>query len=188
MRVISGSAKGRRLRTLKGLQVRPTTDRVKEAVFNLLGPDWEGLRVLDLFAGSGALGIEALSRGAAYAVFVDKASPSLGVIQSNLDACGFADRARLIRADAIRFLHAKTEQDRFDAIFADPPYDSGLAGRCLEAVGRFVALSDSGRMIVEHSRREALPERVENLTVRTERSYGDTTVTVYIADRGVDER
>lgn len=125
MRVISGSAKGRRLRAGKGLGVRPTTDRVRQVIFDVLGARVEDARVLDLFAGSGALGVEALSRGAREAVFVDSSREACDVILQNLQATGLRGQGTIRRADAAKWVSRKP-RDPFDLVFLDPPYDRGL--------------------------------------------------------------
>ena len=118
MRVITGTARGRRLKELEGLETRPTTDRVKEGVFNIIQFDIEGRRVLDLFAGTGQLGIEALSRGAASAVFVDQRRDAASIIRENLKLTGLSDRARVVNGEAMAFL--SSQRERFDLIFLDP--------------------------------------------------------------------
>ena len=177
--MISGAARGHRLRAPSGWWVRPTADRLKESLFDFLDVEWEGNRVLDLFAGSGALGIEALSRGAARAVFVEADRRCIQVILRNLDSCGMAGRYRIVRADVLRFLAGRKGQMEFDVILADPPYGKGLARACLLAVDRRGWLAASGKMVVEHSRREPLPERGGGLTLEECRSYGESVVSVY---------
>ena len=120
MRVITGTARGRVLKTLEGEDVRPTTDRVKEAVFSIIQFEIEGRRVLDLFAGSGQLGIEALSRGAASATFVDMSKDSLSAVKYNLEHTKLGDNAKVVQTDALSFL--KLTKDKFDIVFLDPPY------------------------------------------------------------------
>jgi 16S rRNA (guanine966-N2)-methyltransferase len=124
--VIAGAAKGRRLRTLRGLQTRPTAENVRQTIFDVLGPDVQGGRVLDLFAGSGALGIEALSRGAAECVFVDSSREACSVVLANLEATGLRGRAVIRRAEALRWI-GRRATDAFDLVFVDPPYERGLA-------------------------------------------------------------
>ena len=128
MRVITGSARGRRLKELEGLETRPTTGKVKEALFSVIQFDIEGRRVLDLFAGTGQLGIEALSRGAECAVFVERRRDALQVIRENLEACGMTDKARVVNGDAMSYLKSG---EKFDLIFLDPPYASGLLEQSL---------------------------------------------------------
>ena len=124
MRVISGTARGRRLKELEGMETRPTTDRVKEGMFNVLQFDIEGRRVLDLFAGTGQLGIECLSRGAKEAVFVDRRTDAVRLIRENLKVTDLADRAKVVSGDSVAYL--KSLQEQFDIILLDPPYAAGL--------------------------------------------------------------
>ncbi|MDH4350687.1 MAG: 16S rRNA (guanine(966)-N(2))-methyltransferase RsmD [Gemmatimonadota bacterium] len=126
MRIIAGELRGRRLRATPDRRVRPTTDRVREAWFSILGPDVHGARVLDLFAGSGALGLEALSRGATHATFVELSQPSLAALRDNVTTLGLETRVAIRRADALRFV-AKLASGAFDLAFADPPYATGQA-------------------------------------------------------------
>jgi 16S rRNA (guanine(966)-N(2))-methyltransferase RsmD len=179
MRVISGSAKGYKLRAPRGLSVRPTADRVKESLFNLLWQAWDGCRVMDLFAGSGALGIEALSRGALQAVFVEGDPGSIAVIRQNLRFCGLEDRASVVQTEVLRFLSRRKAPAEFHLIFADPPYHVGLAEDCLRGVDLGGWLAPNGRLAVEHSRREDLPERLRRLVLLDLRAYGDTRIAIY---------
>ena len=149
MRVISGSANRHRLVTPKGLKVRPTTDRIKETLFNILAPRIVDIRMLDLFAGSGAIGIEALSRGAASCVFVDNDRDSMHCIKENLESCRLADRAQTVFSDATRAVSGLKAQGRkFDIIFMDPPYGRELEKEVLYAM-RDSLLAEDGLIIVE---------------------------------------
>ena len=130
MRVITGTARGRRLKELQGMETRPTTDKVKESLFSIIQFDIEGRRVLDLFAGTGQLGIEALSRGAAEAVFVDRRPDAVRLVQENLALCGFTDRARVKSGDALAYLKSG---EKFDLIFLDPPYAANMLEQALTA-------------------------------------------------------
>ena len=147
MRVVAGSARGRRLKELPGMDTRPTTDKVKESMFNIVQFEVEGRRVLDLFGGTGQLGIEALSRGAARCTFVDAARPAVAVIRENLRALGFEDRAEVRQQDAEAFLSSCRE--RYDLILMDPPYVSELLERCIQAISRFDILAEHGIIICE---------------------------------------
>lgn len=172
MRVITGKARGRRLHEPKGMDIRPTTDMVKEAVFNILQFELEGARVLDLFAGTGQLGIEALSRGAAEAVFVDGSSAAVKIVRENLKLCGF--EARVLQGDAIGYLPSL---GRFDVVFLDPPYDSGLLEKALEVIENVDLLSDGGIIVCE-SRSEAAPcANREGYQTELERRYGKVKIT-----------
>ena len=153
MRVITGKCRGRKLLEPVGKDVRPTTDQVKEALFNIIQFDVEGRKVLDLFAGTGQLGIEALSRGAAECVFVDRSRDSLRLVQENLRRCGLT--ARVIQCDSLGFLRSG---EKFDLVFIDPPYGSGLDAQAMEAVKAFDILSKGGIMICESRPETLLPE------------------------------
>ncbi len=174
MRIIGGTYRGHRLAAPKGA-TRPTTDRTREAVFNLLQSrtDLREARVLDLFAGSGALGLEALSRGAAEVTFVEKAGAALGVIRKNAAALGVADRCRIVRADALRWLERDAES-RFDLVFADPPYALDGLARLPDLVRPHLA--PGGLFVLEHGGAadfEAHPAH------ETSRAYGQTVVSLF---------
>jgi 16S rRNA (guanine966-N2)-methyltransferase len=173
LRVSGGEARGRRLKAPKN--IRPTQGIVKQAIFNMVGPRIEGARVLDLFAGSGALGIEALSRGAASVTFVDQQERGLAILRQNLDALGFKERARLVRSDVVRWLEASPDAIKAaDLVFLDPPYEDAVLDRALEVLDREGA---TATVLAEHSRRQQLPP-LSRLRVDRERRYGDTVVTV----------
>lgn len=185
MRVITGSARGRRLKELEGMETRPTTDRVKESMFNILQFDIEGSRVLDLFAGTGQLGIEALSRGASSAVFVEQRRDAAALVRENLKLTGLSDRARVVGGEALSYLASAGEQ--FDIIFLDPPYAAGLWKPVLEAVSRFDILSDHGIIICESPQDEALPENVGSCCVHRTYRYGRIKLTTYHREEGTAE-
>jgi 16S rRNA (guanine966-N2)-methyltransferase len=172
MRVIAGELGGRRLRSPRGAGTRPTSERVREALFSMLG-DLSGLRVLDLFAGSGALGIEALSRGAAAATFVERSPRALGALRGNIAALGLSERARVVEGDALAALRLPGE---YDLVFLDPPYAAArpLAG----ALERGIAgvLAAGGRVVSESDRRAPLEL---GLPLRRERRYGDTMIRIH---------
>lgn len=170
MRVVAGELKGRRLKIPRGAELRPTSDRAREALFSMLG-DVAGLDVLDLFAGSGALAIEALSRGAGSATLVDTRP---GPAQANVDSLGLADRARIVRSDALEFLQAGG--DRFDLILCDPPYR--LAARLGPDLDKplLARLRPGGRIVIESSAREPLELGLEPWR---ERRYGEALVRIY---------
>ena len=177
MRVITGSARGRRLKELEGQETRPTTDRVKESIFNIIQFDVEGSRVLDLFAGTGQLGIEALSRGAAAAVFVEQRRDAAALVRENLKITGLTDRARVVNGEALSYLASAGE--KFDIIFLDPPYAAKLWEPALEAVSRFDILSDHGIIICESPQDEALPETVGFCRLHRTYRYGRIKLTTY---------
>ena len=146
MRVISGTAGGRKLKELHGNDIRPTTDMVKESIFNIIQFDIEGRRVLDLFAGTGQLGIEALSRGAKSAVFIDSRQDAIKLILSNLGHCGLLDGAQVLSRDALRYLDG---EEKFDLIFIDPPYGSGAYEQAMEKITKVDKLNTNGIIICE---------------------------------------
>lgn len=180
MRIISGWAGGRRLVAPPGSGTRPTSERVREALFSILGPPPPGARVLDLFAGAGALGLEALSRGAVAAVFVERSGVAQRALRRNIAALGVDTATEVHKGDALsiaRRLAARGE--RFTWIFVDPPYRSDLATSCVELVGATELLAPGGTVIVEHDRR-ARPDLRSGSLLRTDcRRYGDTEVSFY---------
>ncbi len=170
MRIIAGEWGGRRIRAPRGRGVRPTTDRVREAWMSALAPRLAGARVVDLFAGSGALGLEALSRGAASVEFVERARDALDALEANVALLGAGDRVRVVRDDVFRYL-ARLPDGSFDLALADPPYEHGHAARVLEWA---LAHPFAGELWVEHHTREPLPD----LPGLRHRRYGDSTLTI----------
>jgi 16S rRNA (guanine(966)-N(2))-methyltransferase RsmD len=180
MRVIGGAAKGRRLSVPKGHAVRPTAGRVKESLFNILPRDFSGKRVLDLFAGTGNLSIEALSRGADHALLIDASARSAATIKLNLRRLGLAAHSAVWVAPVARSVRVLARRkERFDFIFLDPPYDQGLAGRSLEIIARCQLLRPTGTLVVEHSARENVKPRYDSLQLHDQRRYGDTLLSFY---------
>lgn len=174
MRVIAGRLGGRRLSAPRGMATRPTSDRVREALFSALG-DVSGAEVLDLYAGTGALGIEALSRGAARATFVENARPALAALRENLDTLGLAGSAHVV-SKAVKSA-AGSLPGPFDLVFADPPY--AAVGEIVAVIAALrPALAPGARVVVEHASRDAAPD-LDGLSPRPTRNYGDTAVTVY---------
>lgn len=177
MRVISGTFKGRRLKAPTGMMTRPTADRVKESVFNILTGSLLNKRVLDLFAGTGSLGIEALSRGAASAVFVDQAKAALSAIRTNIRNLELEDRTRVIHWNIRKNLNCLTpEPDAFDLVFMDPPYDTGAVAPALTGLLSCGALSAGARVVIEHSCRESIAHPVDIRVVIDQRRFGKTLV------------
>lgn len=175
MRVITGTARGRILTAVEGMDVRPTTDKVKEAVFSAIQFEVEGARVLDLFCGSGQMGIEALSRGASFCVFVDSARRSQDVTKKNLTATGLFSSARVAAMDYKDFL--RTTKERFDIVFLDPPYSQGFAQEALAMLGG--VMTDSGVILCEHESTDKLPEEVGAFIRTREYRYGRISVSAY---------
>lgn len=177
MRVITGTARGRRLNELKGMETRPTTDKVKEGIFNCIQFDVEDARVLDLFAGTGQLGIEALSRGAQSAVFVDKRTDAAKLVRDNLALCQLSDRAQVICGDSMGYLSSL--RTRFDIIFLDPPYADDLLERAIAHIARFDILSPHGIIVAESPMDKALPALEAPYGIYREYRYGKIKVTIY---------
>lgn len=175
MRVITGTARGRRLVAPPGEEVRPTTDAVKESVFSIIQFSVEGRSFLDAFSGSGQMGIEALSRGAEKAVFLDNGKASLAAVKKNLLTTGLSDRAMVVNTDTLSFL-SKTGL-RFDMAFLDPPYKTGLLLQALELLPR--VMKPGGIIICEHPADELLPEASGDFIMKKSYKYGRIRITVY---------
>jgi 16S rRNA (guanine(966)-N(2))-methyltransferase RsmD len=179
--VIAGSARGRPLRTLPGLEVRPTLDRVRQGVFSSLGERVSGAVFLDLFAGSGAVGIEALSRGAERATFVESAAGCARRLQENLRRCGVEDRARLLQCDwRAGIERLRRGGEAFDLIYADPPYERFDEAAIVAAAAEL--LHAEGLLLLEHPRRRRVPEAAGGLKRVRAMEYGQTAVSVYRVD------
>lgn len=175
MRVITGTARGRRLETLPGEDItRPTTESVKEALFSMIQFDIEDKKVLDLFAGSAQLGIEALSRGARHCTFVENNRQALKVAEANIAHCKLEDKAKLVMSDAVSFLMRK---DNFDIALLDPPYKQGLIEKCMPAL--IPMMSEDGIIVCETSADEALAEQYSDWCAYRVRKYGKTKLTLY---------
>ena len=175
MRVITGTARGRRLETLPGANTRPTGEKVKESLFSAIQFDIEGRRVLDLFAGSGQLGIEALSRGASGCVFVDKNTDAVQIIRRNLQHTNLAEKAQVLGSDALAYL--TRPGDRFDLVFLDPPYASELLLPVLEKVAPLI--NDGGIILCETDDTVTLPEQVDRFALAKTYRFGHTYVWLY---------
>lgn len=175
MRIITGSARGKRLVTPEGRDVRPTPEKAKEGLFSALQFDIEGRRVLDLFAGSGQLSMEALSRGAASAVLVDSSAVSVRAIKKNIESCGFEDSARVVQSDYAAF--CAMCRDTFDIAFLDPPYEAGLLMPALKAV--LPLMSDYGFVVCEYPPEVKIEENVGGFYAAKTYRYGKVHITVY---------
>ncbi len=184
MRVITGSARGVRLRTLPGNDVRPTTEKVKEAVFSAIHFEIENSRVLDLFAGCGQMGIEALSRGAASAVFCDSSKESVDIINENLKNCKLSDLAKVIRSDFSIFLANTTE--KFDFCFLDPPYFEGHYDKALSLLGKVMKVG--GKVLCEHPDSVKLPDSFGNFRKLKDYRFSKIIVTKYVLEVPENEK
>lgn len=184
MRIIAGEAKGRRIKAPRGRATRPMRDFVREAVFSMLGPRTGGARVLDLFAGSGSLGLEALSRGAARAVFVDYAKEPTRIIQENLDMLGMSEKGKVIKAEVLDYLRkARSSELPYDLIFIDPPYRIDLKYR-QEMLKRIAAggfIAPSAVVIIEAPLRSEPPQSSAGMIFSERRKYGETVVDIYVS-------
>ena len=179
MRIIAGEFKGRRLAAVKG-RVRPTSDRVREAIFSVLGAAVVEAAVLDLFAGTGALSLEALSRGAKHAVLVEEHGTALKILRDNIDTLDLESRTRVLPLPVTRALKTLAAQgEQFSLVFLDPPYERGLVPKTLAALQDSSLLLPKARVVAEHSQRETLPELVGRLNLSQSRRYGDTQVAFY---------
>ena len=181
MRVITGIARGRKLVAPEGMDVRPTADKVKEGIFSAVQFELEGARVLDLFAGSGQMGIEALSRGASYGVFVDQSAEAVKVIKANLKKVKFDQKATVLQSDYLRYLSSCSE--KFDIIFLDPPYAQSHLENALQKISEIDILSEGGIIICESRRETQLPEMRAPYRKRKEYHYGKVKLCLYCKEK-----
>ncbi|ASA21295.1 16S rRNA (guanine(966)-N(2))-methyltransferase RsmD [Paenibacillus donghaensis] len=180
MRVVSGSAKGRPLKSVPGNGTRPTTDKVKEALFSMIGPYFEGGAVLDLFAGTGGLGIEALSRGMDSAVFVDMEHKSIETVRANLKAARVEEQAEVYRNDAARALGALAKRGRsFDLVFLDPPYRLKHGDELMLKMAAAQLLNEDAIVVLEHESGYDYPAEFPGFSRTRQAIYGETTISIY---------
>lgn len=181
MRITGGQAKSRVLASPKGLKIRPTTDQVREAIFNIIGQDLSGLNVLDLFAGTGSLGLESLSRGALSALFIDSSQESINLIKRNLEICGYKGSGTILRRDLRRGipLNHLLMKEIVDLVFLDPPYRNNINSFLLEELSIKEVVSSGSLAVAESSKRENPPVSIENFQMVNTRLYGMTRITVY---------
>ena len=185
MRVITGSARGVRLQAPKGMDTRPTLDQVKEGIFSAIQFEVEGRRVLDLFAGSGQMGIEALSRGAKSAVFVDMRQDARAVVRSNLEKTRLTPNAQVLRSDYMSYLsHCR---ETFDLIFLDPPYAEIFLENALKSISEIDILSECGILICERPAEKTLPALIGCLHVSREYRYGRVAVSLYRKNNDLEQ-
>lgn len=182
MRIIGGTSRGRRLAGPADPGTRPTAGQVKEALFNILAEKIPGARFLDLFAGAGAVGIEALSRGAGSATFVEIHPSACRLLRDNLRRCGFEDAASIRQVSAVRFLQQHvTDQAAppYDIVFLDPPYHTEEGGKILPALGRSAIIPRDGVVVIEHFHKTRLADRIGHLALIKSYRYGDTFLSMY---------
>ena len=180
MRVIAGKARGTVLKTPDGMQTRPTTDRVKEALFSIIQFDLPGKSVLDLFGGTGQLGIEAISRGATKAVFVDAADAPCKLIKENLRRARMEGEGRVVRSDYLQFL--STSREKFDIIFLDPPYAEVFLENAIKRISEIDILQSGGIIVTERPVEKALNMEIEGFSRSKDYKYGNTVLTLYRKD------
>ena len=180
MRVIAGKARGVVLKAPSGMATRPTADRVKEALFSIIHFDLPGKRVLDLFAGTGQLGIEALSRNAKEAVFIDEKENACGIIRENLNRSGFQDCSKVIHTDYLRYL--KTTCEKFDIIFLDPPYAEVFLENALKMITEIDILQSGGIIVTERPINKELLLNFDGFVRSKDYKYGNTLLTLYRKD------
>jgi 16S rRNA (guanine(966)-N(2))-methyltransferase RsmD len=189
MRVIAGIYKGRRLKTLEGMSVRPTPDRLRETLFNILAPRIEEARFADICAGSGAIGVEALSRGARHVTFIESSLKAARVISENLRNCGIRSGYRLINRDALRALKNLTsEHAQFDIIYFDPPYDSEIYAPAMWLIAKHDLLAEDGVVIVEHRRQRPLLPNYDRLRPYRQVTQGDSLLTFFGVEAAGESR
>lgn len=189
MRVIAGSAKGHKLFSVPGEGTRPILDRVKESLFSILGPAVAGSVFLDLFAGTGSVGIEALSRGAHEVVFVERSRKAIDVIQRNLAKTGFEEKATVLHEDAFALLARAEERRAFHYIYVAPPQYQGLWAKTLQALDeKSGLLASDGLVVVQIDPKEAQPLNLAHLSLVDEREYGNTALRFYALQRAETER
>ena len=180
MRIISGSRKGLRLKTPKNQNIRPTQDRIKESLFNILGIIDENSIVLDLYAGTGNIGIEFLSRGAMKCYFIDNSYEGINLIRENINISNFNEKSYIYKKDVLKSLDFFSKNGIvFDYIFMDPPYRQNLPGKTLEIISKKNVLKDNGIVVVEHEKKLSLGNRILNLIKTDERDYGDKIISFY---------
>lgn len=178
MRIIAGDYKGRRLFVPKDDLVRPTTEKVKEALFSIIAPDIYGAKVCDLFAGTGNLGLEALSRGAEHCWFCDHAGESIKLIKDNVEMCRAEENSRIIHGDCIKALDMIDE--KIDIFFLDPPYKKNLLEKSMEAISERDLLAEGGKIIAEHFRDKEMPDQVFGFQKVKEKRYGRVVLSIYM--------
>lgn len=183
MRVITGALRGKKLKTLDGLDTRPTTDMVKEAIFSAIQFDVQGSRCIDLFAGSGQMGIEALSRGATFCAFVDQNPAAVEVVKANIESCGLQRSSKVFNFDSLDYL--KSESRNTDIIFMDPPYGQGILQKALPLCTRLI--DDGGIVVCEHEKELFLEESYGRLKLHKRYKYGKIAVTIFRVPDGLDE-
>ncbi|TCO78992.1 16S rRNA (guanine(966)-N(2))-methyltransferase RsmD [Marinisporobacter balticus] len=183
MRVIAGLVKGMKLKSPKGLETRPTTDRVKESIFSMINPYIIDSIILDLFAGTGGLGIEALSRGAQKVYFIDSNKNSIEVIKENVKQAGFEQESIILFREVQKAIkECSLSENKVDVIFMDPPYLKGFIVPCIHAINTEEILNEEGIIVVEHDLKDLLPDQIGRFIKVKEKKYGNTRITIYAGE------
>lgn len=181
MRITGGELNGRVLGTAKGWKVRPTSSKVRQAVFNIIGNNISGFKVIDFFAGTGIMGIEALSRGCAWALFIDNSMKSLALVKKNLEICGFSDKGHVIKKDITEGLpqHEKVIKESIDLAFIDPPYGKDIIPGVLESIVKSNIMAHGSNIVTESMKHDCIPDKVEDFYRIKTRLYGETKIDIY---------
>ncbi len=180
MRISSGIAKNKRIKSQKGMNVRPTMSRIKEAIFDIIRPYVQDSVFLDLFSGTGNMALEALSRGAKRAVMIEKNGEAVSVIIENVNSMGFAEKCRAYKNDAARAVEILSrKREIFDIVFMDPPYKEEVCSEIIELVDKCGILSENGILLAEHHQKENMPAEIGKLKKADERNYGGKVITIY---------
>ena len=181
MRITGGELNGRILGAIKGWNIRPTSSKVRQAVFNIVGNDISGFRVVDFFAGSGIIGIEALSRGAEWALFVDNSNKSLSSIKKNLELCGLSSRGHLIKRDMTEGVpqHEKLKEGSIDFVFIDPPYGKDIIPGVLKSIIESKIMAGDSYIVAESLKHDTLPDKVGDFFLIKTKLYGETKIDIY---------
>jgi 16S rRNA (guanine(966)-N(2))-methyltransferase RsmD len=180
LRIIAGEAKGRKILSPQGRNTRPTSDRVKESLFNILGQEIPGSNVLDLYAGTGNLGLEAISRGASFCLFIDNDRDSIKTVEYNVKLLKYEEHCEVHNNDAVQALNIIGKRNmKFDVIFLDPPYHKNIIPKVVDAVARYGIMSDECIIAAEHDIKDVIPEKILNLSLVKRFIYGNTVLSFY---------
>lgn len=181
MRITGGELNGRVLGAPGGWNIRPTSSKVRQAVFNIIGNDISGFRIIDFFAGTGIMGIEALSRGAEWALFVDNSNRALAMIKKNLELCGFGDKGHVLKRDLTEGIpgNDKLQQKSIDLVFIDPPYGKDIIPGVMESIVKSKIMADGSYIVTESMKHDCLPEKAGDFFLIKTRRYGETKIDIY---------
>ena len=181
MRITGGELNGRVLGSVSGWNIRPTSSKVRQAIFNIIGNDISGLCIIDFFAGTGIMGIEALSRGGVWALFIDNSNRSLALIEKNLGLCGFSNKGHVLKRDITQGVpqHDRLKQGSIDLVFIDPPYGKDIIPGILESIVKSKIMADGSYIVTESMKHDCLPDKVEDFGLVKTKLYGETKIDIY---------